>query len=133
MSLPVSQNFQEAVQAKPSLSKEALRRRRKQIQEVCRTIISNFHPEKITFFGSFAYGKPELESDVDWLIVMPYEGSPFRMASLILTFIVHSVGVLPIDLLVRSEQQISHRLKIGDSFIREILERGKVLYESDRA
>jgi len=38
---------------------------------------------------------------------------------------------MALDLLVRTPQQISRRLAMGDSFIREILERGKVVYEAN--
>jgi hypothetical protein len=67
------------------------------------------------------------------LIVMPFEGSPFRQAGTILKSVVQSVGVLPLDLLVRTAEQLNERLTIGDRFMREILERGKVLYEADHA
>ena len=37
---------------------------------------------------------------------------------------------MPVDLIVRSEKEIKQRLKIGDQFMREILEHGKVMYEA---
>jgi len=61
---------------------------------------------------------------------MPYEGSPFRQAGIILKQVIPQVGVFPIDLLVRTPEQIRERLAIGDQFIGEILERGKVIYEA---
>ncbi|MBO0858979.1 MAG: hypothetical protein J2P21_11000 [Chloracidobacterium sp.] len=40
---------------------------------------------------------------------------------------------MPVDLIVRSEKDIKQRLKIGDQFMRDILEYGKVIYDaSDR-
>ena len=75
-------------------------------------------------------GQPHLDSDVDLLVVMPFEGSPFRQAAVILSHVVRTVGVLPMDLLVRSAEQVQERLHMGDSFMREILEHGKVLYSS---
>ena len=38
----------------------------------------------------------------------------------------------PVDLIVRTPQKVRERLAMGDDFIREILEEGKVLYEADR-
>ncbi|MEW6209641.1 MAG: nucleotidyltransferase domain-containing protein [Acidobacteriota bacterium] len=108
-----------------------LSQRRKQIRTVCDAIAREFHPEKIILFGSFAYGKPRPDSDVDLLVVMPFEGSPFRQASLILSHVVSAVGVLPMDLLARTSEQVEERLKMGDSFMREIIERGKIIYEAD--
>ncbi len=107
--------------------------RRKQIRLVCDAIAREFHPEKIVLFGSYPCGKPRPDSDVDLLVIMPFEGSPFRQASLILSHVVRAVGVLPMDLLVRTSEQVGERLQMGDNFMREIVERGKVMYEADHA
>lgn len=109
------------------------RRQRGQIARLCAVIAREFQPEKIVLFGSWAYGKPAADSDIDLLVVMPFEGSPFRQAGIILHRVIQSVGVLPLDLLVRTPEQLHERLAIGDVFVREILERGKVLYEADHA
>ena len=128
-----SQNKGEAVQRIPSPRTFSRNQRRKEIRLLRDAIVREFHPEKIVLFGSYAYGRPQADSDVDLLVVMPFEGSPFRQASIILGHIVHSVGVLPMDLLVRTPKQVRERLKMGDGFMRQIIERGKVLYEADYA
>jgi predicted nucleotidyltransferase len=128
-----SRNQIEAVQPIASPQALTVSERRKQIRTVCDAIARKFHPEKIILFGSFAYGKPRPDSDVDLLVVMPFEGSPFRQASLILSHVVSAVGVLPMDLLARTSEQVEERLHIGDSFMREIIERGKIIYEADHA
>ena len=64
---------------------------------------------------------------------MPFEGSSFRQAGTILNHVIQTVGVLSLDLLVRTSEQLHERLAIGDGFVRDILERGKVLYEADHA
>ncbi|MGH9833613.1 MAG: nucleotidyltransferase domain-containing protein [Blastocatellia bacterium] len=102
------------------------RKRNAHIKNLCRQIASEFNPEKIILFGPQAYGKPTAESDIDLLVVMPHEGSPFRQAGEILKRL---QVWMPVDLIVRSAEEIEHRLKIGDRFMREILERGKVMYE----
>lgn len=107
--------------------------RRSQIRQACQAITKQFAPEKIILFGSYAYGTPHADSDIDFLVVMPFTGSPFRQASKILGQIVQAVGVLPLDLLVRTPEQVQERLQLGDRFMQEITERGKVLYEADHA
>jgi len=103
------------------------RKRNAHIKKLCEQIATEFNPEKIILYGSQAYGKPTAESDIDLLVVMPYEGSPFRQAG----EIVKRLQVwMPVDLIVRSEKEIKQRLKIGDEFMREILEHGKVMYEA---
>jgi predicted nucleotidyltransferase len=96
-------------------------------------IAREFQPEKIILFGSWAYGTPDTDSDIDLLVVMPFEGSPFRQAGTILNRVIQAVGVLPLDLLVRTAEQLEERLAIGDGFVRDILARGKVLYEANHA
>jgi predicted nucleotidyltransferase len=55
-------------------------KRQAYIEDVCRRIAEEFKPEKIILFGSHAYGKPTPESDLDLLVVMPYEESYFLQA-----------------------------------------------------
>jgi predicted nucleotidyltransferase len=104
---------------------------RKRIELLCHAIAHEFHPEKIVLFGSHAYGEPRPDSDVDLLVVMPFEGSPFRQASIILGHVVRTVGVVPMDLLVRTTEQVNQRIQMGDSFMRKIIEQGRVMYEAD--
>lgn len=106
---------------------------RNQIRLLCNEIAREFHPDKIVLFGSHAYGKPRLGSDVDLLVVMPFEGSPFRQASVILGHVVQAIGIMPLDLLVRTSQQVQERIQMGDSFMRAIIERGRVMYEADHS
>ena len=67
------------------------------------------------------------------LVVTLFEGSSFRQAGTIFNRVIQAVGVLPLDLLVRIAEQLDERLAIGDGFVRDILEWGKVLYEADHA
>jgi len=98
------------------------------IKRLCQRIVEAFHPEKIILFGSRAYGKPREDSDIDLLVIMPYEGSSRAQAVRIL----HHLGVLaPIDLLVRTAEEVRERIEIEDDFTEEIVERGKVMYEAD--
>lgn len=98
-----------------------------EIQDLCRRIASESKPEKIILFGSHAYGRVSADSDIDLLVVMPFEGRDRQQAIEIL----NRVNVLlPVDLLVRISQQIEERLAIGDNFMREIVEKGNVMYEA---
>lgn len=109
---------------------DSLPKRRAYIRHICRRIAEEFKPEKIILFGSYAYGKPTMESDVDLLVVMEFEGGHFFQAHKITQRL--SLA-LPLDLLVYTPQQLQYRLEIGDRFIREIVEQGKVMYEASHA
>ncbi len=99
----------------------------REIKELSEQIAREFQPRKIILFGSHAYGKPAWDSDVDLLVVMPFKGRPNRQAVKIRSRIDTAVAL---DLLVRTPQNISQRLAMGDTFMRDILERGKVVYEA---
>ena len=88
-------------------------------------IAKKFHPRKIILFGSHAYGAPGPDSDVDLLVIMPFEGKSAHQAAEIRF---HTNPGFALDLLVRTPDKIEERLAIDDFFIREILEKGVVLY-----
>jgi uncharacterized protein len=97
------------------------------IKEVAEQIAREFHPQKIILFGSYAYGTPRDDSDVDMLIVMPYEGNGLHKAVEIIQKVESRFLV---DLLVRTPEQLRQRIEWNDFFHKEITEKGKVLYES---
>jgi predicted nucleotidyltransferase len=104
--------------------------RRAHIRQLCKRIVQEFNPEKIILFGSHAYGQPTLESDLDLLVVMQFNGDPLEQAVSMLNCL---NVLLPIDLLVRTPEQMRHRLEMGDRFMRDIVERGQVMYEAHHA
>ncbi len=99
------------------------------IAGAARRIAAAFDPVRITLFGSHAYGVPTADSDVDLLVLMRGEDVHDRALDIreALEFEV------PVDILVRSPEEYSRRLAMGDCFLREIEEKGKVLYESPGA
>lgn len=101
-----------------------------EIKKLCEQISRDFRPERIILFGSHAYGSPRPDSDIDLLVIMPFEGRHTQQAIRILTKL---NALIPIDLLVRTPEQVQERLAMGDFFMREILEQGKVMYEADHA
>lgn len=100
------------------------------IEQVVRQIVEKFHPQKVILFGSHAYGKPHTESDVDILVVMNTAQTGAQQAVEILTNIEANFGL---DLVVYTPQRLEQRLLWGDSFLREVVTKGLVLYESPDA
>lgn len=102
---------------------------RKDIQATCDDIVREFAPLQIILFGSYAYGMPSEYSDVDLLVVMSVEKSETRrQASEIRERIPRRFSM---DILVRSPEEIAYRISHNDWFLREVTEKGEVLYESD--
>lgn len=115
-----------ATSNRPSLTKEAER----VTTELVGRIVDAFRPEKIILFGSRAYGRPTLESDIDLLVILAFQGSSVRKAVEILNRIDARV---PVDLVVRTPQEVRQRLAWNDFFLREVMDNGKVLYEAPHA
>lgn len=101
----------------------------KRITELSERIAREFQPERIILFGSYAYGQPRPDSDVDLLVVLPFEGKGFRKSLEILERISPDFSV---DLLARQPQDTERRYAEGDPLIREALDHGRVLYERHR-
>ena len=99
------------------------------IQHFVREVAEQFQPEKIILFGSHAYGTPHADSDVDILVVMPARNQIDQAVR-----IDQAIDApFPLDLIVRTPKNLSRRLKEGDWFLREIVAKGKLLYEKDDA
>lgn len=99
----------------------------KQIRDWSRRLAEQFKPERIILFGSYAYGKPREDSDVDLLVVLHHDSVAAKAASDIRMALPHDVSV---DVMVRSPEKFRERLKMKDFFMREIAEKGLVLYEA---
>jgi len=100
---------------------------RKQIDTVVQKIVQAFHPKKVILFGSYAYGKPSVDSDVDLLIIAESTERPAQRAIRVVKQLLDVP--FPMDVLVRTPQEVRQRLQINDCFMREIVEQGQVLYE----
>jgi predicted nucleotidyltransferase len=99
------------------------------IRRYARQIAERFHPERIILFGSYAYGTPNPDSDVDLLVIMPTRNQVWQAIQIDEAL----ERGFPLDLLVRTPKTLAKRLRWGDWFLREIVTRGKVLYEKSNA
>jgi len=97
------------------------------LPEVVQRLVAALQPEKIILFGSYANGRPTLDSDVDLLVVMQSEEPLFPRIRRVAE--VAQVPYLPMDVIVRTPVEVAERLAMGDSFLAGILEKGTVLYD----
>jgi predicted nucleotidyltransferase len=97
------------------------------LEDVTKRIVEAFDPHQIILFGSHAYGHPSADSDVDLLIVMESDERPAARAMRVSRLL--RPRPFPMDILVRTPEEIQRRLNMGDYFIREVIERGRILYE----
>jgi predicted nucleotidyltransferase len=90
-------------------------------------LVTGLHPHKIVLFGSYSYGTPTADSDVDLLVIMDTTARPveryLRVSRLL------RPRPFPLDLLVKTPEEIAQALAREDAFVHEITTRGRVLYE----
>ncbi len=102
----------------------------KSLRPAIQKIVSELKPEKVILFGSYAYGAPSPHSDVDLLIIMKTRAS-FKDRSWAVSRLLIP-RPFPVDILVKTPKEMSEALASGDFFIKEILTRGKVLYDRNK-
>ena len=105
----------------------------RQIETYAKDVARQFRPLKIVLFGSYAYGNPTEDSDVDLMVVMPKDPSGIRNRDKAIAIDSAIPATFPLDLLVRNPEDIAWRLEEGDCFLQDVFSKGRVLYEaSDR-
>lgn len=97
------------------------------IKQLCGQIVRGFSPDRIILFGSHALGHAIPDSDVDLLVILPVDCDELEKAAEIRLSI---DPPFPVDILVRSPKRLEQRLALGDTFLREIIAGGTVLYEA---
>jgi len=97
------------------------------IHELAEQIVRIYRPQQVILFGSYAYRTPTGDLDVDLLVILPCEDKSSRKSVEILNTVNPR---FPVDLLVRTPEQVRQRLAWNDFFLQDIMKRGKVLYEA---
>jgi uncharacterized protein len=95
------------------------------IRRFARDVAERFQPDKIILFGSYAYGTPHADSDVDILVVMPARNQIDQAVRIELV----CDPPFPLDIIVYTPKNMKWRLEEGESFLTEVVSKGKVLYE----
>ncbi len=98
-----------------------------QLRPYLQVLVERFHPEQIILFGSYAYGAPTPDSDVDLLVVKEMQASPLEEAVAIRKAwwaTRRSAGSLPFDILLESPQSHQARIKDAAGFYDDVTRRG---------
>ena len=101
----------------------------KVIHEIVRRLIEGAKPRKIILFGSYAYGEPDEDSDIDIIVVEDDVGSKWeesaRLRGLLRDILV------PMDIIVVSPEEFEfYKHEVGSVF-REAYLKGVVLYDAE--
>lgn len=98
-----------------------------EIKRFGRQIVEQFGAERVILFGSYAHGRVTVDSDVDLLVIGPFKG---RSVDKSVEIRMKLRPQFPVDILIRTPEKVQQRMQMGDCFMREILEKGKVLYKA---
>ncbi len=98
------------------------------ITEVVEKIKNEYQPEKIILFGSYAYGTPNEDSDIDLFIIKNSDKRRIDRFLEVSPLVENPDYHIPITPLVYTPDEVKRRLEMGDSFVEEILTKGDVLF-----
>lgn len=107
----------------------------KKIQKIIKgivdEIVKEYKPEKIILFGSYAYGNPTRDSDIDMLIIKRTKKKSMDRW-VFLKMLTHDPDRgIPFTPFVFTPSELKQRLSMGDDFIKSILEKGIILYKKN--
>ena len=96
-------------------------------KEVIRRLVDEFHPETIYLFGSYAWGKPTEDSDMDLLVIIPESReNPIQRAVRAQRSL---LGVkAAVDVLVKTRKEFQRYTSVKASLEALIARDGKLLY-----
>lgn len=94
-------------------------------------IQTNVKPDKIILFGSYANGLQHEESDIDLFIIKEVRKEKVRDLKLSIKKAIRNIVLknkIDVDILLDSQKRINQRIRLGDLFLKEIIEKGKIIY-----
>jgi predicted nucleotidyltransferase len=98
------------------------------IKRVLQKLIAEYSPQKIILFGSYAWGDPEPDSDIDLLIIKETSDRFIDRWARVQNILTGTHRGYPVEIIVLTPEEVEKRIAIGDQFIGKILDTGEYLY-----
>jgi uncharacterized protein len=99
-----------------------------EIDQIVSQVIEHYRPEKVILFGSYAYGHPDPDSDLDLLIIKNTSERFIDRWINVRRIVSNSKRSIPFEPIVLTPDEVEERLAIGDQFIKEIVTKGEILF-----
>lgn len=99
----------------------------KEITAISKKIISEYRPEQLILFGSHAWGVPHQDSDIDFFIIKKTKDTRLERAQRVHTLLWGTC--MPVDVLIYTPEEVKRRLRKGDFFVRDVVDKGRTLYK----
>ncbi len=103
-----------------------------EIEKMVKRLVEAYRPEKVILFGSYAYGQPHADSDLDFLIIKKTSEGFINRLFHVRQLVSDPQRSIPFQPIVLTPEELEERLAIGDQFIEEIVTKGEVLYSTER-
>ncbi|MCD6214201.1 MAG: nucleotidyltransferase domain-containing protein [Candidatus Desulfofervidus sp.] len=100
------------------------------IEEIVKRILSVVNPVKIILFGSYVYGKPRKDSDLDILVIVDEDKKPGYKRVVPVNLALSDI-IYPIDVFIYTKKEVEEWTGVPHSFITSIIKKGKVIYEKE--
>ena len=99
-----------------------------ELNKILKWVIDAYQPEKIILFGSYAYGQPDADSDLDLLIIKKTSERFIERWINVRQIVSDPERSIPFEPIVLTPDEVQERLAAGDQFVEEIIKKGEVLY-----
>ncbi len=99
------------------------------IQKIVEKLIKEYNPIKIILFGSYTKGTVHRDSDIDLLIIKQTEKRPVDRFVEVKKMLYNPSLKTPLSPIVLTPKELETRITLGDTFFKEIIEEGVILYE----
>jgi len=97
------------------------------LTEICQRIVAAIKPEKVFLFGSYAWGDPHPDSDLDLFVIVASSDQPAYRRARAVYRCLRGIGV-PVDVVVQTRDEVARSSKVATSLSRKVLEQGTLLY-----
>jgi predicted nucleotidyltransferase len=97
------------------------------INIILNRLVANLDVVKVILFGSYVSGKVNKDSDLDLLIIINTKEKGIKRYAMVSELL--EPRKIPMDIIVKTPEELKTRSKMFDPFMRNILKTGKVLYE----
>lgn len=101
----------------------------KEIQTITSTISQKYKPKKIILFGSATNGQLKENSDLDFFVIKNSNKPRHHRAAELYRLIRNIDRNYPVDFVVYTPAEVKKRTSLGDLFVTNILQDGRIIYE----
>ncbi len=97
------------------------------LEDIIQRLVDALNPEQIILFGSYAYGEPTEDSDIDLLVIVSHSDEPRYRRARVAYKALRGLGI-PKDILVMTRSEVERKVNVTSSLVSQVLRQGKVLY-----